>query len=58
MKRILKPLSLFAAGLLAWFSPIQQVPHGEGLCCAECAMKREDEIEFVEEIDEEENTEA
>lgn len=55
--KLLKPISLFIAGLMAWFSPLQQVPHSEGLCCAECAMKREDEIEFVEEI-EEENTEA
>lgn len=55
--KILKPISLFIAGLMAWFSPLQQVPHGEGLCCAECAMKREDEIEFVEEV-EEEKTEA
>jgi len=55
--KLLKPLGLLMAGLMAWFSPIQQIPHGEAGCCAECAMKKEDEIEFVEEIKEEEDTE-
>jgi len=55
--KLLKPLGLLMAGLMAWFSPIQQIPHGEAGCCAECAMKKEDEIEFVEEVKEEEDTE-
>lgn len=55
MKTILKGVGLLFAGLAAWFSPMQQIPHGEGLCCAECAMKKEDEIEYV--IEEEQHTE-
>ena len=39
------------AGLMAFFSPLQSVQHGEPFCCAECALKKEDEIEVVDEFE-------
>ena len=36
------------AALMTWFTPIQ-VNHGVSSCCAECVLKKEDEIEVVEE---------
>lgn len=54
--KLIKSISLFFAWIGTFFSPIQ-IPQGEGLCCAECAMmKKEDEIEVVH--SEEEKTEA
>ena len=45
------------AGLMAWFSPMQPIQHGQNGCCAECMMKKPDEVEMVEEK-EEEDTES
>ena len=52
MKKLFQFFGLSMAGLMAFFSPMQQIPHGEGLCCAECALKKEDEIEIVDEFEE------
>lgn len=38
------------AALMTMFTPMQ-VQHGEAGCCAECALKREDEIEVVDEFE-------
>lgn len=46
---------MFAASLLAFFQPLK-IQQGQGMCCAECAFKKEDEIEVVDQ--QEENTEA
>ncbi len=47
----------FLMALLVGIFPIQQqVIHGTGQCCAECAMKREEEVKI--EYIEEQNTEA
>jgi hypothetical protein len=43
----IKMVSLFMAGLIAWFQPLQ-IQHGQQGCCAECALKKEeDQIEVV-----------
>jgi len=50
--KIVKIIGLFMAGLMSWFSPINQIHNGE-LCCVGCHLKKEDEVELVEEhIDE------
>ena len=48
MKKIIQILGLGMAALMAWFSPLQMT-HGVNNCCAECVLKKEDEIEVVEE---------
>lgn len=44
-------LSFTMAVVMSFFSPLT-VNHGQGSCCAECVMKREDEIELVYEDEE------
>ena len=48
MKKGIQILGLTMAGLMTWFSPLQTT-HGTNSCCAECVLKKEDEIEVVEE---------
>jgi len=48
MKKGIQILGLAMAGLMTWFSPLQTT-HGTNSCCAECVLKKEDEIEVVEE---------
>ena len=48
MKKTIQILGLTMAGLMAWFTPLQTT-HGTNGCCAECVLKKEDEIEMVEE---------
>jgi hypothetical protein len=55
MKTIFKTLSLGMASVMTFFSPMS-ITHGEGSCCAECVMKREDEVEVV--YEEEQNTDG
>ena len=43
---MLKTISFLMASIMSLFSPLN-VTHGQGSCCAECVMKREDEIELV-----------
>mgnify|MGYP003636700918 CR=1 FL=1 len=45
MKKIIKIIAFLMAGLMSWFNPIQA-----GMCCVSCAMKKEDEMEIVEEL--------
>lgn len=53
----MKKLVRFIMALLVGVFPIQQhVIHGTGQCCAECAMKKEEEVKI--EYIEEQNTEA
>ena len=55
MKTIFKTISLVMASVMTFFSPIS-ITHGEGSCCAECVMKREDEVEAV--VVQEQNTDG
>ena len=56
IKSLLKFVSLSVAWIGTFFAPVQ-ISHGENMCCAErMMMKREDEIEVVDE--EETKTEA
>ena len=48
MKKVIQIIGLGMAGLMTWFSPMQ-VTHGINSCCAECVLKKEDEIEVVDE---------
>lgn len=56
MKKLLNGFRILMAGILVWFSPIK-IQHGTGSCCAECVMKKEDEVELVDEVTKEETTE-
>ncbi len=47
-------ISFAMAAMMSLFSPLT-VNHGQGSCCAECVMKREDEIELVYEDEENQN---
>ena len=44
MKKAIQMLGLGMAGLMTWFSPMQ-ITHGVNSCCAECVLKKEDEID-------------
>jgi hypothetical protein len=55
MKKIIQILGLGMAGVMSWFSPLQMA-HGLNMCCAECQLKKEDEIEIVEEYVQEDMT--
>ncbi len=52
--KIILMLSFTMAAVMSLFSP-STASHGQGSCCAECVMKREDEIEFVYEDEESQN---
>ena len=53
MNKVILVMSFGMAAVMSFFSPLS-ITQGQGSCCAECVMKREDEIEFVYE-DEENN---
>tara|TARA_R110000824_G_scaffold143820_2_gene311584 strand:- start:1384 stop:1554 length:171 start_codon:yes stop_codon:yes gene_type:complete len=55
MKKTIQILGLGMAGLMSWFSPLQ-ITHGATMCCAECQLKKEEEIEIVEEYIQEDTT--
>lgn len=58
MNKLLNIISLFFAGITAFFSPMQNVVNAEGMCCAECMMmKKEEEVEYVLEEEEDDNIE-
>lgn len=46
MSRIFQILSFVMAAAMSLFSPVT-ASHGQGQCCAECVLKREDEVELV-----------
>ena len=48
MKNLMKITSFLMAGLVSLFSPMT-ISHGDTGCCAQCAMKKEEEIEVVDE---------
>lgn len=48
MKKMILVVSVGMAGVMSFFSPLT-VSHGSQGCCAECTLKREDEIEYVQE---------
>ncbi len=52
--KIITILSFSMAAVMSFFSPLT-VNHGQGSCCAECVIKREDEIELVYEDEENQN---
>jgi len=49
-------ISFAMAALMSLFSPLT-VSHGQGSCCAECVMKKEEEVEVVD-IEENDDTES
>ena len=49
-------LSFAMAAVMSLFSPLT-VSHGQGSCCAECVMKKEEEIEIVD-VEENEDRES
>ena len=46
MDKLFKISTFVMAAAMSLFSPVT-ASHGQGQCCAECVMKREDEIEVV-----------
>jgi len=54
MSKIFKILTFIMAAVMSLFSPVT-ASHGQGHCCAECVMKREDEVELVYEDEESKN---
>ena len=46
MNKLFKISTFVMAATMSLFSPVT-ASHGQGQCCAECVMKREDEIEIV-----------
>jgi len=48
MKKLFKIVGFLMAGLMSWFNPVQV-----GMCCVSCAMKKEEEITVIEEIQDE-----
>lgn len=54
MNKILTFLSFLMAAIMSFFSPLT-VNHGNSGCCGECVLKKEDEIEFVYEDEENQN---
>jgi hypothetical protein len=54
MSKLTLVISFAMAAVMSFFSPLT-VNHGQGSCCAECVMKREDEIELVYEDEENQN---
>ena len=45
-KKTIQIVGLAMAGLMAWFTPLQTT-HGTNSCCAECVLKKEDEIDRI-----------
>ncbi len=45
-------VSYIMAGIMTIFSPLTVNPGNQG-CCAECALKKEDEVEYVHEEEDE-----
>lgn len=58
MIKLLKAMSYLFSAMALMFSPIQNLTQANGMCCAECAMKKEDEIEIVSEVEDVTNVEA
>ena len=54
MSKLTVIMSFAMAAIMSFFSPLS-VSHGQGSCCAECVMKKEDEIELVCEDEENQN---
>jgi hypothetical protein len=50
MNRILLGISFTMAWVMSFFSPLT-ISHGDQGCCAECTLKKEDEIEIVDEYE-------
>lgn len=48
MSNLMKITSFFMAGLVSLFSPMT-INQGDAGCCAACALKKEEEIEVVDE---------
>ena len=46
MNKITKTFSFTMAGLMSFFSPLN-ISHGDAGCCAECTLKKEEEVEIV-----------
>lgn len=51
MSKVILVVSSMMAGVMSFFSPLT-ISHGNTGCCAECTLKREDEVELVYEDEE------
>ena len=47
MNKILLSMSILMTAIMSLLSPLL-ISHGDNGCCAECAIKKEDDIEVVE----------
>ena len=54
MSEVILVMSFAMSGVMSLFSPLT-MSHGNQGCCAECTLKREDEVEFVYEDEDSEN---
>ena len=55
MKKVVNTLGILLIASISVLYPVQNL-HSSPMCCVNCAMKKEEEIEVV--VDEVENTEA
>lgn len=51
-------MSFIFSSMVALFSPVQDLTQAGGTCCAECYMKKEDEIEVTSETEDVADTES
>lgn len=58
MNKVLKTMSFIFSSMVALFSPVQDLTQAGGMCCAECYMKKEDEIEITAEVEDIADTES
>ena len=54
MNKVILVMSFAMAGVMSFFSPLTVSTGNQG-CCAECVIKREDEIEIVYEGEQNQN---
>ncbi len=54
MNKLLMTMSFCMAAVMSFFSPLN-ISQGEAGCCAECAIKREEEVELVYQDEENKN---
>ena len=58
MNKILKTMSVVFSAMVALFSPVQDLTQAGGMCCAECYLKKEDDIEVTTEAEDIADVEA
>ena len=58
MNKILQTVSFIFSAIVALFSPVQDITQAGGMCCAECYLKKEDDIEVTTEAEDIADVEA